>query len=348
MALRIRGKAGYWHAYYVAWERTPDGLRRKHVEVNLGTRDRDVAKSLEVRLMRRAKESSAEARASAKIEAILTGGTVQIQRTVKRRLKIAAALERAARYHDFGITAQNYWKRFQRGIGAVYMDEVTPELAFAYLDKLDLSGKSYNNMKCALNAVFKTLLLDSGMTSSPFDHLPIRKASTLAQRPFTREEYERLLAVAKSPWREAMQIAWYTGLRKKDVFSLKWSEIHGDVIRKLPAKTARFRREVLIPIHPRLQAVLSGLRRKGEYLLTITKNDYDRGFNALLSRAGIVEDDSGTVNFNSFRNSFISRCDAAGIPRHAIRGIVGHVSDTQTDLYSHDETSARLIQTLPD
>lgn len=348
MALRIRGKAGYWHAYYVAWERTPDGLRRKHVEVNLGTRDRDVAKSLEVRLMRRAKESSAEARASAKIEAILTGGTVQIQRTVKRRLKIAAALERAARYHDFGITAQNYWKRFQRGIGCVYMDEVTPEIAFGYLDKLNLSGKSYNNMKCALNAVFKTLLLDSGMTSSPFDHLPIRKASTLAQRPFTREEYERLLAVAKSPWSEAMQIAWYTGLRKKDVFGLKWSEIHGDVIRKLPAKTARFRREVLIPIHPRLQAVLSGLKRKGEYLLTITKNDYDRGFNALLSRAGIVEDDSGTVNFNSFRNSFISRCDAAGIPRHAIRGIVGHVSDTQTDLYSHDETSARLIQTLPD
>lgn len=348
MALRIRGKAGYWHAYYVEWERTPDGLRRKHVEVNLGTRDRDVAKSLEVRLMRRAKESSAEARASAKIEAIITGGTVQIQRTVKRRLKIAAALERAARYHDFGITAQNYWKRFQRGIGCVYMDEVTPEHAFAYLDKLNLSGKSYNNMKCALNAVFKTLLLDSGMTSSPFDHLPIRKASTLAQRPFTREEYERLLAVAKSPWSEAMQIAWYTGLRKKDVFGLKWSEIHGDLIRKLPAKTARFRREVLIPIHPRLQAVLSGLKRKGEYLLTITKNDYERGFNALLSRAGIVEDDSGTVNFNSFRNSFISRCDAAGIPRHAIRGIVGHVSDTQTDLYSHDETSARLIQALPD
>ena len=348
MALRRRGKQNYWHAYYNVWERTPDGLRYKRVEVNLGTTDRDVAKSLEVRLMRRARESSVEARASAKIEAILTGGTVTVQRAAKRRLKISAALERAARYHDFGITAQNYWKRFQRGIGCVYMDEVTPELAFGFLDKLNLSGKSYNNMKCALNAVFKTLLLDSGMDASPFDRLPVRKSSTLAQRPFTSAEYERMLAVASYPWKEAIQIAWWTGLRKKDVFKLKWSEIHGDMIRKLPAKTARFRREVLIPIHPRLQAVLDGLKRKGEYLLMVTQNDYDRGFNALLSRAGIVEDETGTVNFNSFRNSFISRCDSAGIPRHAIRGIVGHVSDIQTDLYSHDETSARLIQSLPE
>jgi integrase len=202
-------------------------------------------------------------------------------------------------------------------------------------------------MKSALNNVYKTLLLDSGMDSSPFERLPTRKASTLAQRPFTQEEYERLLANAKHPWKEAIQIAWWTGMRKKDVFQLRWSEITGDMIRKLPAKTARFRREVLIPIHPELQRLLDSIEHKGKFVLTCTKNDYDRGFNELLKKCGIIEDESGTVNFNCLRNSFISRCDAAGIPRHAIRGIVGHVSDTQTDLYSHDETSARLIQTLP-
>lgn len=39
--------------------------------------------------------------------------------------------------------------------------------------------------------------------------------------------------------------------------------------------------------------------------------------------------------------------DAAGIPRHAVRGVVGHVSDDTTDLYSHDLQTARLIQHLP-
>lgn len=37
----------------------------------------------------------------------------------------------------------------------------------------------------------------------------------------------------------------------------------------------------------------------------------------------------------------------AGVPRHAVRGLVGHISDSQTDLYSHDLTSARLVQSLP-
>jgi integrase len=208
-------------------------------------------------------------------------------------------------------------------------------------------------MKSALNNVFRLLLRDSGMERSPFDTLPSRRISSLSQRPFTREEYRRILAVAPSPWKEAVQIAWYTGLREKDVFTLKWSEISGDLIRKLPAKTARFRREVLIPIHPALQRVLDALPRNGERVLGAWayKPNYiyfKRSFGKILADAGIEQESaSGRVVFNSLRNSFISRCDAAGIPRHAIRGIVGHVSDSMTDLYSHDETSARLIQTLP-
>ena len=325
------------------------GLKKKRIEVDLMTADRDIAKSIEIRMMQKASADSVEARATAKIDAMLNGTQVKIIKAEprKRRLNIADALERASRYTDLGITAKNYWKRFQNGIGVTYMDEVTADRAFAYLDSLNLSGKSHNNMKSALNNVFKTLLLDSGMTASPFDRLPTRKASTLAQRPFTQDEYARLLENARYPWKEAVQIAWWTGMRKKDVFKLRWSEIHGDTIKKLPAKTARFRREVLIPIHPQLQALLNSIQHRGEYVLRCTQNDYDRGFNDLLKRAGITEDKTGTVNFNCLRNSFISRCDAAGIPRHAIRGIVGHVSDSQTDLYSHDETSARLIQSLP-
>ena len=106
------------------------------------TTDRDVAKSLEIRLMQKASADSVEARASAKIEAILTGGTVKRVLTAPRHLKISDALDRAKRYTTLGITARNYWQRFQKGVGVVYMDEVTPDIAFAYLDKLNLSGKS--------------------------------------------------------------------------------------------------------------------------------------------------------------------------------------------------------------
>ena len=360
MALRQRGKLNYWHAYYVAWERTPDGgLRRKHVEVNLGTTDRDVAKSLEIRLMRKAREQSIEARASAKIEAILNGTTVSVVHAEprKRRLKVSDALLRAARYRELGDTAKKLWRRFERSYGDYYLDEVTPQHALVYLESIAPNGgKVYNNSRSALNGIFKLLLIDAGLQSSPFELIRPSRCSTLSQRPITSEEYRRILKVAPSPWKEAVQIAWWTGMREKDVFTLKWSEIRGDLIRKLPAKTARFRREVLIPVHPVLASVLKALRKKkskdGRVLGAWSYNPnyigFRRAFGDILRKAGVQSGKDGRVCFNSLRNSFISRCDAAGIPRHAIRGIVGHVSDDMTDLYSHDETSARMIQNLPE
>lgn len=36
-----------------------------------------------------------------------------------------------------------------------------------------------------------------------------------------------------------------------------------------------------------------------------------------------------------------------GIPRSAIRGMVGHVSDVTTDNYSQDKVTPRLILNLP-
>lgn len=351
MALRRIGR--YYHAYFVRYERNGTELRRRRIQRCLYTDDIDVARTLESKLMKENLAISREARAGAKIEAILTGSTTRTVRTAPRRLKIENALERLAKYGKVGDTAQKHWRRFARESGFVYMDEVTPDDAFSFLDDLNLNGKNFNNIKSALNGIYKKLLLESGMDASPFDRIPSRAVSSLPQRPYTVDEYKRILAVAPSPWKEAVQIAWYTGLREKDVFSLRWIEVHGDLIRRLPGKTARFRREVLIPIHPALQRVLDALPRKGERVLDAWEYEpkskrFMEAFGNILERAGIHEDGTATLNFNCIRNSFITRCDAAGIPRHAIRGMVGHVSDEMTSLYSHDETSARLIQTKLD
>lgn len=350
MALRKLGK--YYHAYFVQWERDGTELRRRQVQKCLYTDDPNVARLLENKLMSEARATSTEAKASAKIEAIITGETVKRVRP-RRRVKIEDAVRRASRYADLGATSLRHWRRFEREIGVGYLDEVTPEAALSYLEHIGGGGKNFNNIRSALNGIFKLLLIDAGLSESPFERIHPRKTSTVSQRPFSPDEYRRILDAASEPWRSAVQIAWYTGLREKDVFTLKWSEIRGDVIRKLPAKTARFKREVLIPIHPALAAVLKSIPRNGDRVLgnwSYNPNyiGFRRAFSEILTRAGIQSDERGLARFNSLRNSFISRCDAAGIPRHAIRGIVGHVSDDMTDLYSHDETSARLIQSLPD
>jgi len=365
MALRKRGKRGYWHAYFRTVMSNPDGtLRYAMRTVNLGTSDLATARAMESELMAKNRAARLHQRAEAHMIRLDVaaglrpasddpGKPKKVHR--RKRLALSDALETAGKYREIGETAKKRFRAFVKSIKLSYMDEVTPEVAFDYLSRKcpnESSGKNFNNIKSALNAVFRLTLLESGLDESPFAKIPNRTLSSKHQRPFTEEEFVRIYQAAPEPWKSASLIAWFTGLREKDVFLLRWDQIDGDVLTTTPAKTARFGRAVQIPIHPQLMEALAKLPRNGERVLGAWPYDpqaisFRRFFGKLLNDLGICDNDQGMVVFNSFRDSFITRCDEAGIPRHAIRGIVGHTDDNMTDLYSHDLTSARKVQLLP-
>jgi len=355
MALRQRGKAGYWHAYFDTIRETEDGLRRVRTTINLGTTDKREARALESELMRKNRENIMRQRVARLLSSSEIPNSSPPQRVHrKRRLLIADALAAAAKYRAVGETTSKIWRKFQREIKLKWMDEVTSDQAYAYLAKhcKGESGKRFNNVRSALHSVFKLTMLESGLDESPFEKIPQRRLQSRHQRPFTEEEFVRIYNAAPQPWKSAAMIAWFTGLRQKDIFLLRWDCIRGDVLETVPAKTARFGRGVRIPIHPQLAAELDALPHVNERVLGAWKYTPDyirfrRVFGEILRGLGITEDRRGIVNFNSLRDSFVTRCDEAGIPRHAIRGIVGHTSDRMTDLYSHDLETARLVQELP-
>lgn len=365
MALRKRGKNGFWHAYFRSVVALPDG-KCKYVSttVNLFTTDLVAARALEADLMAKNKAARMHQRATAKIRQLEVAAGVRpvedmpqpiIKEKRKRRLLIADALSAAEKYKKLGPTAKKLFTSFAKSVKCKYMDEVTPELAFEYLRKKcpeTASGKSYNNNKSALNAVFRLTLLDAGLQESPFLRIPNRTLNSTHQRPFTEEELKKLYCAAEEPWKSAIVIALFTGLRQKDVFTLRWDQIEGDILTTLPAKTARFGRAVQIPIHPQLAEALAKIPRCGDRVLGAwpynpASVSFQQSFSKLLRRLGIRNNIHGKVCFNSFRNCFISMCDAFGVPRHAVRGMAGQTDDTITDLYSHDLTSARKVQELP-
>jgi integrase len=356
MALRKRGKAGYWHAYFDTIRETEDGPRRVRTTINLGTADKSEARALESELMRKNREAILRKR----VERILSSSEFPNSSPVpervhrKRRLLIQDALDVAKKYRVVGATTGKIWRKFQREINLKWMHELTSEQAYAYLDEHcpGESGKRFNNVRSCLNTVYQLTLMESGLAESPFAKIPQRRLQSKHQRPFTQEEFVRIYEAAQQPWKSAALIAWFTGLREKDIFLLRWDCIEGDVLTTVPAKTARFGRGVRIPIHPQLAAELAALPHVNERVLGAWKYTPDyirfrRAFGEILRGLGIQADERGIVNFNSLRDSFVTRCDEAGIPRHAIRGIVGHTSDRMTDLYSHDLETARLVQGLP-
>jgi len=355
MALLKRGKAGFWHAYFDTIRETEDGPRRVRTTINLGTTDKREARALESELMRKNRENIMRRR----VERLLSSSEIpnsspapaRVHR--KRRLLISDALGAAAKHRELGETTKKLWRQFERSTKLRYMDEVTPDIVFDYLNGNFGGGKTFNNNKSALNQVFRLTLLESGLDESPLAKIPQRRVVAEHQRPFTEEEFVRIYHAAAQPWRSAVMIAWHTGMRKKDVFTLKWSEL--DVIPgwivHTPAKTARFGRAVCIPVHKQLADELAALPRVNDRVLGAwyygTSLKFQTAFSELLDRLGIKSNERGFVCFNSFRDSFITRCDENGVPRHATRGMAGQKSDQITDLYSHDMESCKRILDLP-
>lgn len=368
MALRKRGKKGYWHAYFRRVIALPDGrLKYSTTTVNLGTSDLREARALEAELMRKNHDSRLHQRYIAHVarldrEAVsdpAISAAAADYRPVRdhktKRLKLADWRASAEKYRKVSTNSARIFDRFVKLIPVKYFDEVTPELALNYLQKnygAEGKGKSFNNNKTALNSIFRFLLVDAGMSASPFASIPNRQHTAQHQRPFTEDEFRKIYQAAPEPWKTACVIAWYTGMREETVFNLRWNQLKGDIITTIPGKTARYDRAVEVPLHQEIMKRIIKLPRINAYILGLPpekrKNGaFARRFGKILDSLGIVDDERGIVNFNCFRNSFITMCDRYDLPRHATRGIVGQMSDDVTDLYSHDLHTAMRILNFP-
>jgi integrase len=364
MALQKRGKKGYYSAYFRTVQARPDGsLKYATVTVNLGTADLRTARALEAELMAKNTAARLHQRAEAHMIRLDIAAGIRpaedapvITRDKRRkRLLLGDGIATAEKYREVSADTRKIWRRFVESVSCQYFDEVTPEVALSYLqDKYGDpdKGKTFNNNRSALSGIFRFCLVDAGMSDNPFAVVPMRRFISEHQRPFSEEEFKRIHAAAKEPWKTAVLIAWHTGMRKETVFNLRWSNLDGDVITAMPGKTARFGRAVEIPLHPQVMQRLEQLPRVNDFVfgcfkVSRTTKDFRYYFGELLDQLGIYSGPDGIVNFNCFRDSFITRCDEYNVPRHATRGIVGQVSDDTTDLYSHDLVSARKIQNLP-
>lgn len=364
MALLKRGKKGFWHAYFRTVKTLPDGsLKYAMTTVNLGTTDKRTAAAMEAELMAKNAAARLHQRATAHLIRLDIAAGIRPPedlRVIKkehrrRRLKLVDGVETARKYREVSSDSEKIWKRFVKNCPVTYFDEVTPEVALAYLQMKygdPDRGKTFNNNKSAISGIFRFCLVDAGMDQNPFAVIPDRVFDSDHQRPFTEEEFIRIHAAAKEPWKTATLIAWHTGFREETVFNLRWSKLDGDVIIAKPGKTARFGREVQVPLHPQVLKRLAELPRVNDRIFGCFKfsrksSGFKTYFGKLLDSLGIVSTEDSIVNFNCFRNSFITRCDEQNVPRHATRGVVGQVSDDTTDLYSHDLTTARRIQKFP-
>ncbi len=249
--------------------------------------------------------------------------------------------------------------------------QVSKEVAAAFLDSLSkrASANRYNKYASLLRLIWHTIGEDARCTVNPWEGVRRKvQPKTNGRRALTVEELERVTADLTGEMRLLFALGIFTGLRLGDCALMEWKSI--DLTRRViittPRKTIRTGREIVIPIHPVLFAMLEEVKaykRKG-YLLPDIAADYLRGneritnrVQAIFQRAGIetqkaVEGYSRSVTvvgFHSLRHSFVSLMGNAGAPLALVQSIIGHSNPMMTAHYFHARTDAlsNAVDALP-
>ena len=151
----------------------------------------------------------------------------------------------------------------------------------------------------------------------------------IRERVLSQEEFEKLLECLASPLREITLVAFYLGMRQKEILELSWNQI--DLLKNLirlkgeDTKTGFKRR---IPLHPRIRAMLESLPRgirtnrvflnRGKPIRSFSGN-YKSQWNKAVSESGL-----GDFTFHDLRHCAINNLRLAGNDHFTIMSISGH------------------------
>jgi integrase len=216
----------------------------------------------------------------------------------------------------------------------------------------DSAVKTFNTYKSAMSIIWRTLKPYTDITENPWETIVNRTGESGFYRPITESEYKAILKATTGWWHDATVIAWYTGLRRKDIMLLKWEEVQGDCIMDLiPAKTSHSGKAVGFYLHDKALAVIRKQKHTSEFVFPavckrLRSGSFEREYGEILDRLEITAERPAEVGFHSLRTAFISRCKKLGISTEIIQGVVGHGSPEMTGHYNHDISATKILKKL--
>lgn len=268
---------------------------------------------------------------------------------------------------------ESYWKSFSKWMSQHYpsvrhINEVNKKMAEKYLAQLrgKMAPATYDHHLMELKRVFEMLKDQTGLLINVWEGFKSMPAQKENKRNLDREELKTIIDRAERPLRSLLMLGLFSGARLGDCVLLKWSEnktikgrkvrlgvdFKNKVIRFMPAKTARLKKIVEIPMHDLLAAELKSLPCDNEYVFPEFAAMYDRNRAAVskviqnhMESCGIktTRKPEGhrqrvivEVGFHSLRHSFVSLCASSGVPQHITQALVGHGSPAMTSHYTHE------------
>jgi integrase len=128
-------------------------------------------------------------------------------------------------------------------------------------DKYKATPKTADDHLSALALVIGWAKKRGELTQHPLEKWPRLYRVDRADMVWTKADLIKLLKGADPDFRRAVLMAAFTGLRLGDLVGVTWADV-GEKAITLATNKSRGRRVVVVPITPRLRAILAQIRRK--------------------------------------------------------------------------------------
>jgi integrase len=158
----------------------------------------------------------------------------------------------------------------------------------------------------------------------------------------TAEQFQVLLDNLKSPYREAAIVAVATGLRRANVFGLRWDHVDLDKgVAWVDAEDAKGGRSIPVPLNADAQVAIRAQRGKHDELVFAGKwRVLPDAWKRAVKAAGLPEG----FRWHDLRHTFASWHAMAGTPMHILQELGGWSTPSMVQRYAHLSQSHLIEQ----
>ena len=268
--------------------------------------------------------------------------------------------ERKIRFEDF---AREYleWSQANKAEGTYKVDQhiinrrLTPFFHGQYLASIKpkavedykthrlstIQPRTINRELAALRSIFTRAIEWQYVKAHPMANVKELKFQKRPPAFLTPDQLDQLLEVCGQPYLYTfVLIAAHTGMRKSEVFNLKWADVNlkrGEITVR-QTKNNEYR---VIPMNQRVKDTLKKYPRHISGLV-LTNEDgkayqrMDNGFHKGLEKAGLPR-----IRIHDLRHSFASNLVSAGAPLNVVQELLGHKDIKMTMVYAHLAPNAK-------
>ncbi len=271
-------------------------------------------------------------------------------------------------------------KRFLDALGtrrSLQLTDILPSDVQKFIDAQAKAGKAGTTVRIEykiLNSLFADALRQGLIATNPAAAIAVPMDAGESREPFTWAHVRDLINNASPEWKTVIMLGAYTAARLGDCCAMRWKHIdlQGQLIRFRAGKTKAKKKDLVIPMHPDLEAHLLTLpmpdgadaaeQPLSPALAVLNiggRSGLSRQFQEIMAQAGIVNAEVRKANgagrsqsaygFHSLRHSFNSMLLNSGVGEDLRMRLSGHASTEMNRRYSHAEveTLRAAVAKLP-